>query len=377
MSDSLYHYNKGSIMSPNSKWLKDEMDSNYAGLGLFRSLFTALGQTLTFHDRTGVITTPIRTKTIPGMELPAPGDPGGSYSELCDRRAIELLDAAESSGRRLAVMYSGGVDSTMVMISLIKNCDPIKLRRLVMIIMDNNSIAENRLLYENHISGRFDCYHSQWFSQVLGDDSYILVTGEGNDQLFGSKVLVDHWDRFGLRPWEDPVSDQLIIDHFASNLPRVRAEIIFNLLDSVCQAAPIPIDTMYKWWWWINLSCKWQNVFMRCASYTSPENRATLRLKDNYVMFFDTVALQQWSMANSNNLIGDSYKQYKQTCKDAIFDFNGDAEYRDYKVKIGSLKQVINKRYHSVTINEHGEFSQRFDKVRYIEIDNSFARIQL
>jgi hypothetical protein len=371
-SDSLYYYNGAAIFYRDSS-LNKEIEENVAGFNSFKKIFDLLAKSMIFHDRSGVITTPIKTVTVPGLELPK-FNPlfNETFEEITIRKARMLLDHANNTNRKLAIMYSGGIDSTLVLVTMLKVATSKEINDSIIVLMDGNSICENKKFYEDYVVKQFTIKNSQFFNQYIGSKDYIIVTGEGNDQLFGSQVVIDNMNYFGPSTTKETIDEFKIIQHFRNIIKDTpETEKIFLILNSICKAAPIPIDTIFKWFWWINFTCKWQSVFLRSAAFIPTKNQNDLKLFDNYFMFFDDSNFQQWSMNNSDNLIGENLKQYKQICKNIIYDFNKDSDYRDFKVKIGSLFKVLLKKKSFTTIDENLNFSYEFDK-KYINYNNSF-----
>ena len=372
-SNKLFYYSSGTIFHNRDKFFKQEFEDNQYGLKTFFNIFKTFAANMSFHDRSNIITTPFNVKTIPEFELPTL-TPSLDFEEVCDNRAIELLDRAIKTNRKLLVMYSGGIDSTLILVSLLKNASHKDLKRYVHVLMSDESISENKKFYNDYVSRYFNISNSYMFNHFMCSTEYIFITGEGNDQLFGSQVLINNVLLFGQTPWEVPVSRELIVKYFRNATDTDdEAEQLFDILNSVCLAAPIPIDTMYKWFWWINFTCKWQSVFLRSASFVKKQNEQNLKLFDNYEMFFSPQEFQLWSMNNSNLLIGDSYKQYKKVCKDIIYNFNKDENYRDNKLKHGSLRAVLLKKPSVIAIDEHQKFIEIFDKQTFINPINSFV----
>src|SRR3954462_7436394 len=102
-------------------------------------------------DRTGTITTPIRN--VPLFPIPEFRTFTKSYEEVCDGRAREILQNADTPGIRIYVLYSGGIDSTCLLISLLKQATPEQKKNIV-VLMSHESIAENPRFYEEHIRGK-------------------------------------------------------------------------------------------------------------------------------------------------------------------------------------------------------------------------------
>jgi hypothetical protein len=92
-------------------------------------------------------------------------------------------------------------------------------------------------------------------------------------------------------------------------------------------------------------------------------------------MFFDREEFQLWSMNNTDLLIEDSWKTYKQHAKDVIFEFNKDEDYRVNKVKYGSLKYVLRQKDSTVAIDENMKFYYNYPGDEILNPNNTFATL--
>ena len=65
-SNNLYYYGSGPLFF--SKTVLSEV--NRPDLDFFANIFLTFTRQMSFHDRSGIIKTPIRTVTVPGTEIP-------------------------------------------------------------------------------------------------------------------------------------------------------------------------------------------------------------------------------------------------------------------------------------------------------------------
>src|SRR5207244_48154 len=96
--------------------------------------------------------------------------------------------------------------------------------------------------------------------------------------------------------------------------------------------------------WWINFSLKWQLVQLFSVAFAAKRNTAGITseyLMSHHISFFDTDEFQLWSMNNADKKIKNTWKSYKYTCKDVIYEFTRDKAYRDNKVKRGSRLRLL------------------------------------
>ena len=312
------------------------------GFNTFRHMFGFFAANFSTTDRTNTIRVPVKTQLLPQCALPEFKKIDYNFAELCEKRARWLLDHAISTNRKLAIMYSGGVDSTLIMVSLLKIATDKELNENVLVILSQNSIMENPKFYREYILKRCKLESSYVFHAYLGNDKYVVVNGECGDQLFGSAIngplIKDRGYDFVFAP---PDTNK-IIDLFNAQAQDYDAsEKIITTLNKVVAAAPVKIETLYHYFWWINFALKWQSVYARSIGYTDARYQTTVKAEENFFTFFNTPEMQLWSMNNIDKLIKDTWKSYKYICKDIIYDFNGDEDYRDNKLKVGSLQTIV------------------------------------
>jgi hypothetical protein len=296
-------------------------------------------------DRTNTLRIPVRTTVLDECRLPEFQKLDLNFDELCQQRARSLLDHARATDRKLVICYSGGIDSTLILVSLFKIATDSELRQSVIVLLSDQSIGENPKFYRQYISKKCVMDSSYKLDHYLGNDSYVVVNGEGGDQLFGSAVSHDVVNSFGIDFLFSQPTPERIAQTMALKIPdETVQEKLISAFNRVMLKCPFNIETIYHYYWWINFTLKWQSVYVRTMAYTATAYQKTLKPQDNYFSFFTTDQMQLWTMNNPHMLIKDQWRTYKFHCKDIIYDFNGDAEYRDYKMKMGSLASIINTR---------------------------------
>ena len=200
-----------------------------------------------------------------------------TFEQVCDERAKYLLQFAESKNRKIAVMYSGGIDSTLILCSFIKNAKKEQLKNILVLLSDE-SIRENVNFYHDHIIKNFECVSSYKFPYYLGHDDYLFTSGENADQLFGSQVngvmakkipfssLFDSFDKM----------EGYVIDFFNERLSpsgkEKYSEGMLSLCKKIVDGAPIELNNVYRFFWWINFATKWQNCYVRMLPYSVQKN---------------------------------------------------------------------------------------------------------
>jgi len=308
-----------------------------------------IGANSLFVDRRDEITSPFRIETAERCRLPRPiSGFGKTYEEICDERAGELLGIQAASRKPLALLYSGGIDSTLMLVSFMKRLSNSELRDRLVIYLNTNSVNENPKFYRQFIRPSFRMESSEKSLDLLDGES-VVVGAEFNDHLFGNYLnhmlsLVMGEDYFALPYSRDTLREILSglgfspegLDFWVTELDRSRSR--QNLTE---------IATMSQFFWWFNFCFRWQATYFSMILKTPQRFRSSISsrfLSQHFHHFFMTDDFQRWSMVHPELKIKDTWESYKWPAKDLIYRFDGNAEYRDHKIKAPSLNYILMQR---------------------------------
>lgn len=326
-------------------------------------------------DRSGVIRFPVRMKTL--FPLPVMRETKHCYEEVCNERAKELLTRAERLDTSLYVFWSGGIDSTCVLVSLLKYAGSAQRERIV-VLLSEDSIAENPVFYRKFVRRWLRREAAGLFPYILGTKN-LIVTGEHNDQLFGSDIIAWAIVRFGADVINAPYDSQMFLSFFAELMggDLDSAQLYVRLFERLRELAPVELKTNFDQFWWINFTIKWQTVYMRMLAYTAERNIPLLSsayLKSYYAPFYNTEAFQLWSMNNLRQRMKNGWNSYKWPAKEIIYEFTRDADYRDKKMKRGSLAFLVQaKRIPASFIDDKFAFHKELASEHFYEPDNDLV----
>lgn len=352
--------------------VSDPRNHHLAGFKTFSSYFGIYNLGVVPIDRTGTITFPVRTESL--FPMPAFKTFTKTYEDICNERARELLQRAHTLNVPLYTFWSGGIDSTTVLVSLLKNATAQQRERIV-VLMSEESISENPNFYRDHVHGKLKCDSSAMFPYLLGTKN-LMVNGEHNDQVFGSDIVASVIARFGPEVIHKPYDRQLLYTFLSEKVGERLGEFYVVLFERLKDASPIDISTNYDIFWWINFSVKWQTVYTRMLSYTAKRNVPAVNaeyLQTYYAPFYNTESFQLWSMNNPDKKIRDEWRSYKWPAKKVIYDFTKDADYRDNKTKRGSLYHLILQQIPSNFIDSSYRFYEYCSPEEYHRPVNDFV----
>ena len=325
----------------NHNILKQPTYAQLPGAERFSKFFNIFVSASVPIDRSGTFTLPLSMKSL--FPLPSMRPFSNTYAEICNARAKELLDRLEKLACPMYIFWSGGIDSTLVLVSLLKQATVEQKKRFV-VVLSEGSIAENPNFYRDHLRGKLRMESSEMFPHFIGRDIFI-VNGELNDQIFGAELSHQLMKRFGDPFIHKKFDRDAFLSFFTEKLDDEQlANWYVDLFAQLAAASPVELLTNHDIIWWFNFAAHWQGVFMRVLLFTAKRNKDLITqayVSERYNPFYGTEEFQLWSMNNLDKKIKDTWTTYKWPAKDIIYDYTKDAEYRDNKTKKGSMFSVF------------------------------------
>lgn len=341
------------------------------------SIYKIINVPIGLIDRNNYIRMPYRYKVYEPFNMPTDiTNFNFTYEDCCINRALELVDLSKKLDKPITIFYSGGIDSTTVLTSFMRVLDKHELKNRIRVALTRESISENVHFYHNHIRRNCTMISSENYSNMM-DGSSILLGGEQNDQLFGSDILGKIYKFFDSEKLHEKYSREFIVGWFNRFIPEDQANVWFNVLDEQIQkSAPCEVYSNFHFFWWYNFCFKWQFVFFRMLAFTNPSSRHLINSNfiDNYYHhFFSSQDFQKWSMTNHDKKLMSDWRSYKWESKKFIYDYNKDESYRDNKVKIGSLFNLMLRKKVCKGITDEYEFLDEVNLEEFYDPNNSFV----
>lgn len=230
-----------------------------------------------------------------------------TYRECCMERATELIEYSKSSGRKIRLMWSGGLDSTCALCSLLM-CG-IDLDQLE-VIMSYSSIVEYPWFYYNVIKKlninhkwHFMDMHAKHYLAQTESNSPIIVMGEPNDDFFQGNfavnLLLKNMELID-KPYEKVVSRRVV-----------------EFTKPAIENFPTKIKTFsdYASFYMFTMVTQW------CMT------RFSVNCQLNIIGFFCTDDFQRWSLFTDEPKILNSITTYKLPVKKVILEYTKDEDY--------------------------------------------------
>ena len=351
-------------------------DKSKADVSRWASIFYMISANSPIVDRCDYVKMPYNFKLYEPFILPK--DLTGftmSYEDCCMQRTAEIVEISRRINKPITVFYSGGVDSTLVLVCLMKYLSPEEYKQRVLVAMSWESIHENPNFYYDYIRPVGNIVNSNDLNNMF-DGSCIMVGGEHNDQLFGSDIIGSIFRITGFDHAHDPYTRESVCNWLGHNMPPDVANYWFDLINNhIKTQAPCEVTTNFQFWWWLNFAFKWQNVFFRMMFRVNESQRANINqafVNDHFHHFYSTVEFQKWAMLNPNLKIKNDWRSYKWEAKRLIYEFNKDQFYYDNKIKSGSLNRIFTQRKSPKGLTSDYEFLDTIDPAVFYNPNNSF-----
>jgi hypothetical protein len=309
---------------------------------LWRAIYKIFGSAVPMIDRTRTIKTPIGVDFPKRLELPLYDDEFSlSYKDCCSLRVLELVELQDKLNVPIQLMYSGGIDSSLILASFFDTIGVVESARRIEILLSQESIYENPWMWTKFIRPHFKILNSENFRNHFTKSS-IITAGEGNDQLLGADLYrhIVGWGGDGIL--NKLYNSDLITGYmFYKGMTPKEVDCWYNLLETVISKSPCPITTVGDWWQWINLTCKWSSVYFRGFRSTPKDSL----LDENYLnvfyqQFYCNDNFQKWSMKNRSLKHQGNFITYKFHARDLVASITGIPEYLT-KIKRGSFYEII------------------------------------
>lgn len=361
------------------------VDPTKPDVSMWADFFSLVPYNMSMVDRFNTVKMPYNFQLSDSCIVPKVSDTFSmSYGDCCMDRAMQLLALSNRLNKPITILYSGGIDSTTVVISFLKLLGATEFRKICKIALSTDSIKENENFYHRHIRPLNCIVPSEDISTML-DGKTILVDGEHNDQLFGSDIIGSIF-KWGL--WDEihqPYTRKSITHTFkyiGKKTMEKTSEKWFDLLDYHIKINNAPVISNADFWWWVNFSFKWQSVNFRTLTRLDRGGQSRIDqnyINENFYHFYSSDNFQRWTLTTSpkERLYDNNYKTYKWAAKKFIYDFNEDKDYFHNKVKMGSLYKLFVQKKSAEAITSNFEFIQteHFNASDYYNPSNTFKEI--
>jgi hypothetical protein len=338
-------------------------------------MYNMIGKAVNVIDRTSTLIQPMNTAIHPSCKLPTYRISNLSFADCAALRAKQIWDIAIKTNRKIGILWSGGIDSTTVISSFIKNFPLAELKEHIYILTSPEARLENPEFYQKYIFSNFELVSSEYLPWQFEKDD-ILITGELNDQLFGSDLIKTYLVNNDANIINSKFNKDHLIAYLTTHMKNQRvAELLVNSIIASSQKTGITLDTNTDFFWWFNFCFKWQAVNFRIYALVMPRflsNVTELWHTEHLFHFFQTDEFQLWSMNNPQVRYITDWKKYKQVAKEYIFDLDKNENYLQLKIKRPSLFTLFHQRKVNQGIESDFKLLETIDVCEYYNPNNDF-----
>lgn len=311
--------------------------------------FTGLND---IRPRAGDFSTPWNATSV--YKLPWPDFSRAESADLetlMDRRANEIYQQACASNRQMMVLWSGGIDSTALLVALLRNIPRNEQADLITVALNTDSVTENFTFYRNHISGALPVVHKQTIDvtdELLS--SHILLSGDPADALFGCgvrKFRSLHGDDRFLLPFRSNMD--LLLGCAGNHHPDTWHWLIEKVLDNLQQVNLEQVVSIADLFWFMHMNLRYEGTFWRSlfgSSLRKDHARALdplLIRQHQQSVFYYTDYFQRWSYTNLHRLFHQGITSHKWELKQYIYQFDRNESYRATKGQTPSAVLHLHK----------------------------------
>lgn len=334
---------------------------------LWSEIYNLLPSNVSMVDRRSHIQLPYNFKLYEPFRMPTDVENFSmTYEQCAEEKTIELINLAKTLNKKITIFYSGGIDSTFILVSFLKYVSKQDLNDYVQVALSLESIHENTNFYYNYVRKFFKLVPSENMGNMF-DTSTIICGGEHNDQLFGSDIIGGMNADGMIDEVHKPYSKDFVKKFFIEKkkFSEFGANFWVELFDDhIKQKCPVDISSNFLFFWWVNFNFKWQSVYFRMLARSNPNQRQYINddyLKNYFHHFYSSENFQRWSMCNPELKIQKTWNSYKWETKRLIYEFNKDEKYRDNKLKVPSLFNLFLAKRPAAAITTSYDFLDQDD----------------
>ena len=357
LSDKLYYY----TIKQSEFWEDIEKHSSSDGMFWFDGLKKY--NSFSMMARAGEWDMPFEYEITPGYEIPK-YDPtfNKPFDQIMDEKALQIRNRIRA-GEKFALMYSGGIDSTAILVSLIKNLNAEEFESITL-FTSRSAEYENPYFWQKYILNKINIVDSKTVPvSNLVESGFTIITGDNGDSIFGTFVSLEFYVKHGstfsekhYSNYADELSNFFAFDNSERGLKCGR--MMYEKYDRNIRSVDVPIYTIHDYFWWTIFNLKYTECSIR-GSINVNKKMPVKTYLDLVVNWFNDEDYQKWSMVNNNN--GQKIKSYISTYKyiirKYIYDFDKNDWYFYFKDKIASLSNIRSSSYDKTVVGVDSNYN--------------------
>lgn len=259
----------------------------------------------------------------------------------CAERVISNL---EKTTEQLYLWWSGGLDSTAIVIALITHSrfKYLLKQNRVKLVLTQKSIEEYPEFYQRYLTD-FDQLEANLSFYLLDNTAH--VDGMWADELFGTYQSEHYPSGVTANKLEDFISrittNAALSHHFLDLMKPIENE--------------FQPETLFQRLWWLSFTTEYQDAILRpyynrtnLSDGKTTKSRIEANLPYRWFSHPDWIS---WAITRQKNNHFTTYRESKNELRDYIFQFTNDAVYYQNKEKVYSQGQLYVGFYHAISEN--------------------------
>lgn len=252
-----------------------------------------------------------------------------SFDRVTDLRLESLQKRFDD--RPWLVCWSGGIDSTVIVASLLRNLTKSQ-RSKITVFCNLDSVWLAPKFFTQFIKPNFQILDSTAFDVWPLLDRYLVIDGDLADYLWPSRFAYQ-LGRNAKNPW---IHQRSLVDFFADKLgDDVGAKnFVAAVIENIVQT-PVTCDTNADWLWWVNFNFKYLDGIMR--KYYRGIDRPFADIHANYINWYHDQGYHSWALNHIQEMnYSLDISQHKKPAKQYVSHLIGDKCNTDTMVKIAA-----------------------------------------
>lgn len=260
-----------------------------------------------------------------------------SFAEATDMRVQQAIEQARTHDLPIVAMFSGGIDSTVIMTAVMKYF-PQDLKDRLVVRMTNASYVENPTFFNNVINKNNIAYSSD---RSYNYNNAMILHGDPADALWlGGNVLDFNaaYPNSHNKSLKD--AEGIVIEWLTKRTDKQYAEWLFPFLQQEASSVGLELKTVSDFFWWIIFNYNFPLMCLKHAGEVSnPQTDINYaNYEKNQFMWYASDEYQIWSIQAqyAQSKFDGTVRSYKMEAKEYIYEYDKNQWYRDYKTKVHS-----------------------------------------
>jgi len=269
------------------------------------------------------------------------------FVHLCDKMAETVYQTC--GNRTIVVMYSGGIDSTTVLVALMRNP---KFKQFVnsgqlKVALNSSSIYEYPEFFYQTILPTVPLIATD-YNTIMADHNNLVVSGDGGDYVI-CNTDVPVYEYNGTTDIFD-MDKNIIYNYFDQCDPSGKFS---NMVRGISRSAPFELSSVSQLYWWLGQCFTHQGEM--CYPFAwSKVDTSELATFNRLFRFFLHPEFMTFSFEYmSTNPVYKNLSDMRRFYKNYIIDYTGHEYYRN-KNKVGSQRVVVRNWHKSAIYDDFG-----------------------